>query len=55
LCGDPPEKPATWEDEVDFIMGSFLELDREGFLDAERVRDNRGFLVGWISGMFFSQ
>jgi hypothetical protein len=50
--GDPPEKPVTWEDVVDFIKGNFLELDREGFLDEERLRDNAGFLVGWISGMF---
>jgi hypothetical protein len=51
--GDPPEKPVTWEDVVDFIRGNFLELDREGFLDEERLRDNAGFLVGWLSGMSF--
>ena len=51
--GDPPEKPVTWEDVVDFIKGNFLEPDRAGFLDEERLRDNAGFLVGWMSGMFF--
>ena len=50
--GDSSKKPVTWEDTVDFIKGNFLELDREGFLDEERLRDNAGFLVGWISGKF---
>ena len=45
------KKTVTWEDVVDFITGNFLELDREEFLDEERLRDNAGFLVGWISGM----
>jgi hypothetical protein len=43
-----PTKPHTL-----VVPGNFLELDREGLLDEERLRDNAGFLVGWMSGMSF--
>jgi hypothetical protein len=47
------KKPVTGEDVVDSITGNFLELDCEGFLDEEWLRDNAGFLVGWMSGRSF--
>ena len=40
---------------MEFIKGNFLELDREGFLDEERLRDNAGLLIGWISGKFIPE
>jgi hypothetical protein len=29
-----------------------VDLALEGFLDDDRLADNAGFLIGWISGKF---
>jgi len=52
FSGDHPDQPPTWHEIVDFIRDNMLELDREGFLDEERLIDNTGFLVGWILGQY---
>jgi hypothetical protein len=53
--GDNPNQEVTWQDVVDFIKGNFLELAAEGLLDEERLRENAGFLVGWISGKYIPE
>ncbi len=49
--GDKPGVPPTSEDVVQFIADNVVDLVRENFLDDERLRDNVGFLIGWISGI----
>jgi hypothetical protein len=53
--GDNPDREVTWQDVLDEIKGNFLELAAEGFLDEERIRENAGFLVGWISGKYIPE
>lgn len=50
--GDTPEKPVTWEDVVSFIKDNMVDLALAGFLGDDRLADNAGFLIGWISGKF---
>jgi hypothetical protein len=52
LLGDHPKTPPTWRQIVDFISENMLELDREGYLDEQRLIDNTAFLVGWILGKY---
>jgi len=37
------------EDVIDFLQGNVVELAQQGYLDAERLRSNAGFLIGWIA------
>ena len=41
--GDEPCRPVTEEDVIDCLQGTIVELALEG-----RLRDNAGFLSGWI-------
>ncbi len=47
--GDEPCRPVTEEDVIDFLQGNVVELALEGYLDEERLRNNAGFLIGWIA------
>ncbi len=37
---------------IDFLQGNIVELVQEGYLTEERLRDNAGFLIGWIAAQF---
>jgi hypothetical protein len=47
--GDTHYRPVTEEDVIDFLQGNVVEMVQEGFLDEDRLRDNAGFLIGWIA------
>jgi hypothetical protein len=53
--GDTPNQQVTEEQVVDFIQENMIDLALEGYLDHERLSDNAAFLIGWISGTFFSE
>lgn len=53
--GDTPGRPMTEEDVIDFLQGNFIEPALEGYLDEERLRENAGFLIGWLGAQAHSR